>query len=58
MKTGSADVYVHEIPGGQYTNLHFQAHSLGLAHKWKEITHSYHEANMLFGDIPKAWYPY
>eukprot|EP00123_Amoebidium_parasiticum_P016505 comp23465_c0_seq1/m.39196 comp23465_c0_seq1/g.39196 ORF comp23465_c0_seq1/g.39196 comp23465_c0_seq1/m.39196 type:complete len:1197 (-) comp23465_c0_seq1:598-4188(-) len=54
MKTGSADVYVHEIPGGQYTNLHFQAHSLGLAHKWKEITRSYTEANQLFGDIPKV----
>lgn len=54
MKTGSADVYKHEIPGGQYTNLHFQAHSLGLAHKWKEITHAYAEANSLFGDIPKV----
>ncbi|KNC80301.1 pyruvate carboxylase, mitochondrial [Sphaeroforma arctica JP610] len=54
MKTGSADVYLHEIPGGQYTNLHFQAHSLGLAHRWKEITHAYREANLLFGDIPKV----
>eukprot|EP01134_Creolimax_fragrantissima_P000586 CFRG0586T1 len=54
MKTGSADVYLHEIPGGQYTNLHFQAHSLGLSHRWKEITQSYREANQLFGDIPKV----
>lgn len=54
MKTGSADVFEHEIPGGQYTNLHFQAHSLGLAHKWKDITKAYKEANDLFGDIPKV----
>eukprot|EP00667_Euglena_gracilis_P004461 EG_transcript_4485 len=54
MKSGSADVYEHEIPGGQYTNLHFQAHSLGLAHKFPEIKKAYAAANRLLGDISKV----
>jgi len=54
MKSGSADVYTHEIPGGQYTNLHFQAYSLGLADKWPAIKQAYTQANMLLGDIVKV----
>jgi len=54
MKTGSSDVYEHEIPGGQYTNLHFQAYSLGLAHQWPSIKKAYTQANRLLGDIVKV----
>ena len=52
--SGSSDVYEHEIPGGQYTNLLFQATSLGLEDKWPEIKRKYAEANILMGDIPKV----
>ena len=55
MKSGNADVYINEIPGGQYTNLQFQAHSLGLAEHFEEIKASYREANLLLGDIIKVW---
>jgi len=54
MKSGSSDVYVHEIPGGQYTNLHFQSFSLGLAEKWPEVKKAYAEANIILGDPPKV----
>jgi pyruvate carboxylase len=54
MKAGSSDVYEHEIPGGQYTNLHFQAYSLGLAHQWPSIKKAYAQANRLLGDIVKV----
>uniref|UniRef100_A0A0X3P581 Pyruvate carboxylase n=1 Tax=Schistocephalus solidus TaxID=70667 RepID=A0A0X3P581_SCHSO len=54
MKTGNADVYVNEIPGGQYTNLQFQAFSLGLADQFEEVKKRYAEANMLLGDIIKV----
>ncbi|KAG5260568.1 hypothetical protein AALO_G00305390, partial [Alosa alosa] len=53
MKSGNADVYENEIPGGQYTNLHFQAHSMGLGHKFKEVKKAYAEANKLLGDLIK-----
>uniref|UniRef100_A0A5S6QZU9 Pyruvate carboxylase n=1 Tax=Trichuris muris TaxID=70415 RepID=A0A5S6QZU9_TRIMR len=54
MKSGNADVYLHEIPGGQYTNLQFQAFSLGLANKFEEIKKAYVEANRLLGDLIKV----
>ena len=57
MKSGNADVYENEIPGGQYTNLHFQAHSMGLGHKFKEVKKSYTEANKLLGDLIKVRRP-
>ncbi len=53
-KTGSAEVYLHEMPGGQYTNLKEQAASMGLAHRWPEIARTYAEVNLLFGDIVKV----
>ncbi|NDA67629.1 MAG: pyruvate carboxylase, partial [Verrucomicrobia bacterium] len=53
-KTGSAEVYLHEMPGGQYTNLKEQAASMGLAGRWREIAHTYAEVNQLFGDIVKV----
>ncbi|NXJ58203.1 PYC protein, partial [Spizaetus tyrannus] len=54
MKSGNADVYENEIPGGQYTNLHFQAHAMGLGHKFKEVKKAYAEANKLLGDLIKV----
>ena len=52
--SGSSDVYSHEIPGGQYTNLLFQSKQLGLTEKWPEIKQKYAQANILLGDIPKV----
>ena len=37
MRSGNADVYLHEIPGGQYTNLQFQAYSLGLGDQFEQV---------------------
>jgi pyruvate carboxylase len=53
-RTGSAEVYLHEMPGGQYTNLKEQAASMGLSHRWPEIARTYAEVNQLFGDIVKV----
>ncbi|OQR71720.1 pyruvate carboxylase [Tropilaelaps mercedesae] len=54
MKAGNADVYENEIPGGQYTNLQFQAFSLGLGDHFEEVKEAYKEANQLLGDIIKV----
>lgn len=54
MKSGNADVYENEIPGGQYTNLQFQAFSLGLGEHFESIKKAYKEANHLLGDIIKV----
>jgi pyruvate carboxylase len=53
-KAGSARLYQHEIPGGQYTNLREQATALGLGHRWREVERMYAEVNQLFGDIVKV----
>jgi pyruvate carboxylase len=53
-KSGTAEVYLHEMPGGQYTNLKEQAESMGLGNKWPEIARAYAEVNMAFGDIVKV----
>jgi pyruvate carboxylase len=53
-RTGSAEVYLHEMPGGQFTNLKEQAASMGLSHRWPEIARCYAEVNELFGDIVKV----
>ena len=53
-KSGSAEVYLHEMPGGQYTNLKEQAASMGVAHRWPEIARTYADVNQLFGDIVKV----
>ena len=52
--SGSSDVYEHEIPGGQYTNLLYQSRQLGLTDRWPEIKRKYAQANVLLGDIPKV----
>ncbi len=51
---GTAEVYVHEMPGGQYTNLRAQAESMGLGARWREIARTYAEVNQAFGDIVKV----
>jgi pyruvate carboxylase len=53
-KAGSARLYQHEIPGGQYTNLREQATAMGLGHRWREVEKMYAEVNQLFGDIVKV----
>ena len=53
-KAGSARLYQHEIPGGQFTNLREQAASMGLGHRWREVEKTYAEVNQLFGDIVKV----
>jgi pyruvate carboxylase len=54
LKSGGADVYLHEMPGGQYTNLQFQARALGLTGRWEAIKRAYAAANRLLGDIIKV----
>ncbi|MET7030763.1 pyruvate carboxylase [Sediminicola luteus] len=54
LKSGTGDVFKHEIPGGQYSNLKGQAIALGLEDKFPEITKMYSEVNQLFGDIIKV----
>ncbi len=54
LKSGNADIYRNEIPGGQYTNLQFQAFSLGLGSQFVEIKKAYVEANQLLGDLIKV----
>ncbi|MBI5085486.1 MAG: pyruvate carboxylase [Acidobacteria bacterium] len=53
-RAGTADVYIHEMPGGQYTNLREQAESLGLGPRWPEIARMYADVNHAFGDIVKV----
>ncbi|KAJ8600689.1 hypothetical protein CTAYLR_008308 [Chrysophaeum taylorii] len=53
-KSGSAEVYHHEMPGGQYTNLLFQATTMGLSEQWPAVKKAYAEANELLGDIVKV----
>jgi pyruvate carboxylase len=53
-KSGSARLYQHEIPGGQYTNLREQASAMGLGHRWREVEKMYARVNQLFGDIVKV----
>ncbi|MFN0196617.1 MAG: pyruvate carboxylase, partial [Planctomycetaceae bacterium] len=54
MLPATSDLYRHEMPGGQYTNLYQQAKSLGLSERWPEICRVYAEVNQLFGDIVKV----
>ena len=54
MRAASAEVYRHEMPGGQTTNLRQQAASLGLASRWREICRAYEDVNRLLGDVIKV----
>ncbi|WP_370204715.1 pyruvate carboxylase, partial [Pararhodobacter marinus] len=50
----SSEVYLHEMPGGQFTNLKAQARSLGLEERWPDVARAYADANQIFGDIVKV----
>ena len=53
-KGGTAEVYLHEMPGGQFTNLKEQAQGMGLGERWNEVARTYAQVNMAFGDIVKV----
>ncbi len=53
-RSGTAEVYIHEMPGGQYTNLKEQAEAMGLGARWHEIARTYADVNLAFGDIVKV----
>ncbi len=54
LKAGASEVYLHEMPGGQFTNLKEQARSLGLDTRWHEVAQAYADVNRMFGDIVKV----
>lgn len=54
MQAPSSEVYLHEMPGGQFTNLKAQARSLGLEERWHEVAQTYADVNQMFGDIVKV----
>jgi pyruvate carboxylase len=54
LKAGTAEVYDHEIPGGQYSNLRPQATALGLETKFEEVKANYTKVNQLFGNLVKV----
>lgn len=54
LKAPASEVYLHEMPGGQFTNLKEQARSLGLANRWHEVAKTYADVNQMFGDIVKV----
>ncbi len=50
----ASEVYLHEMPGGQFTNLKAQARSLGLEERWSDVAQTYADVNKMFGDIVKV----
>ncbi len=54
LKGPASEVYLHEMPGGQFTNLKEQARSLGLETRWHEVAQAYSDVNRMFGDIVKV----
>ena len=54
IRSGTADVYRHEMPGGQYTNLREQARATGLERRWNDVAQAYADVNQMFGDIVKV----
>jgi pyruvate carboxylase len=54
MQAPSSEVYLHEMPGGQFTNLKAQARSMGLEERWHDIATTYADVNQMFGDIVKV----
>lgn len=54
IKSPNTEIYKHEMPGGQYSNLHQQAKSLGLGNRYNEVKEMYRRVNFLFGDIVKV----
>ncbi|WP_053956018.1 pyruvate carboxylase [Inediibacterium massiliense] len=54
LKSGTAEIYKYEIPGGQYSNLKPQVESFGLGHRFNEIKEMYKKVNEMLGDIIKV----
>jgi pyruvate carboxylase len=54
MRAGTSEVYLHEMPGGQVTNLRAQARSMGLEERWHEVARTYADVNAMFGDVIKV----
>lgn len=54
LKSPASEVYMHEMPGGQFTNLKEQARSMGLDSRWHEVARAYSDVNAMFGDIVKV----
>ncbi len=54
MNSPHSEVYVHEMPGGQYSNLQQQARAVGLGERWEEVKEMYSRVNLMFGDIVKV----
>ncbi|MDQ2093459.1 pyruvate carboxylase [Rhodalgimonas zhirmunskyi] len=54
LQAPASEVYLHEMPGGQFTNLKAQARSLGLEERWPEVAQAYADVNRMFGDIVKV----
>ena len=54
MQAPASEVYLHEMPGGQFTNLKAQARSMGLEERWHEVAQMYADVNQMFGDIVKV----
>ncbi|WP_321344351.1 pyruvate carboxylase [Breoghania sp.] len=54
MQAPASEVYLHEMPGGQFTNLKAQARSMGLEERWHDVAKTYAEVNRMFGDIVKV----
>ena len=54
LEAPASEVYLHEMPGGQFTNLKAQARSMGLEQRWHEVAQAYADANQMFGDIVKV----
>ena len=54
MNAPHSEIYVHEMPGGQYSNLQQQAKAVGLGDRWDEVKTMYSTVNMMFGDIVKV----
>ncbi|NVT30436.1 pyruvate carboxylase [Listeria monocytogenes] len=54
LNSPQTEVYIHEMPGGQYTNLQQQAIAVGLGDRWDEVKEMYTEVNQMFGDIVKV----
>ncbi len=54
LQAPASEVYLHEMPGGQFTNLKAQARAMGLEERWHEVAHTYAQVNQMFGDIVKV----
>ncbi|SNT71724.1 pyruvate carboxylase [Paracoccus seriniphilus] len=54
LQSPASEVYLHEMPGGQFTNLKSQARSMGLEDRWHEVAQAYADVNQMFGDIVKV----